>query len=82
MLWRTIYTNVILSLSSTLTTTCEPDVFSAAGGRAQLMLLPDIGIHGNSHMLMQDRNNLEIADLLLDWIGRHVTPAGQPLIRR
>jgi hypothetical protein len=31
---------------------------------------PDLGIRGNSHMLMQDRNSLQIADLILQWIGR------------
>ncbi len=33
---------------------------------------PDQGIHGNSHMMMQDRNNLQIADLILKWIDGHV----------
>jgi len=43
-----------------------------AGGDAEMMYLPKLGIKGNSHMLMQDRNNLDLADLLLDWIDRHV----------
>jgi len=34
--------------------------------------LPTIGIHGNSHMLMQDRNSLVIADWLSNWIEAHV----------
>jgi hypothetical protein len=34
-------------------------------------LLPDIGIHGNSHMLMQDKNSLEI-DWLVNWINEAV----------
>ena len=29
-----------------------------------------IGIHGNSHMLMQDKNSLEIADWLAGWIEK------------
>ena len=41
-----------------------------AGGRAKLLVLPEIGITGNSHMLMQDTNSLQIADLLLAWIDR------------
>jgi hypothetical protein len=41
------------------------------GGKAKLLVLPEIGIHGNSHMLMQDRNNLQIADLLIAWTGRN-----------
>jgi len=34
------------------------------GGKTELVVLPEIGIKGNSHMLMQDRNSLEIADWL------------------
>ena len=45
---------------------------NAAGGDAQMMHLPMMGIHGNSHMLMQDRNNLQLADLILAWIDKHV----------
>jgi hypothetical protein len=45
---------------------------TAAGGDAEMMYLPDLGIRGNSHMLMQDRNSLELADLLLAWIDEHV----------
>jgi hypothetical protein len=43
-----------------------------AGGDAEMMHLPSLGIHGNSHMLMQDRNNLQLADLVLAWIDGHV----------
>jgi len=50
---------------------------NAKGGKAELLVLPDIGIKGNTHMLMQDDNNLDIADILLDWIGKHVTAAVQ-----
>ena len=46
---------------------------NAAGGKAEVLVLPDIGIKGNTHMLMQDDNSLDIADILLDWIGNHVT---------
>jgi hypothetical protein len=45
----------------------------SAGGKVELLLLPDIGIKGNSHMLMQDKNSLEIADLLIAWIDKNVT---------
>jgi hypothetical protein len=42
-----------------------------AGG-PEMMYLPKLGIRGDSHMLMQDRNNLDLADLLLGWIDNHV----------
>jgi pimeloyl-ACP methyl ester carboxylesterase len=44
----------------------------AAGGDIQMMLLPDMGIRGNSHMLMQDKNSLQLADLILAWLDKHV----------
>src|SRR5476651_1645193 len=43
-----------------------------AGGKTELMLLPEMGIKGNSHMLMQDRNSLDIAALLVGWINKNV----------
>ncbi len=45
---------------------------TAAGGDAEMMSLPKLGIKGNSHMLMQDKNNLQLADLILTWIDQHV----------
>jgi pimeloyl-ACP methyl ester carboxylesterase len=42
------------------------------GGRATLVRLPDAGLQGNSHMMMQDRNNLEVADFILRWIADKV----------
>jgi pimeloyl-ACP methyl ester carboxylesterase len=47
---------------------------AAAGGTAEMLHPPALGIYGNSHMLMQDKNNLQIADLILAWIGRAVGP--------
>src|SRR5438874_536861 len=34
-----------------------------AGGQAQMLNPPERGMHGNSHMIMQDKNNLQIAEL-------------------
>jgi hypothetical protein len=54
--------------------TCEKFVkqLTDAGGDAEMMYLPKMGIKGNSHMLMQDKNNLQLADLILAWIDKHV----------
>jgi pimeloyl-ACP methyl ester carboxylesterase len=41
-------------------------------GDATLLHTPDLGIHGNSHMLMQDRNNLQIADLIIGWLKQKI----------
>jgi hypothetical protein len=52
------------------------DQLNQAGGDAETMHLPKLGIKGNSHMLMQDRNSNELADLVMAWIDRHVESKG------
>jgi pimeloyl-ACP methyl ester carboxylesterase len=47
-----------------------------AGGDAEMMYLPALGIKGNSHMLMQDKNSNRLADMLVAWIDRHVERKG------
>jgi pimeloyl-ACP methyl ester carboxylesterase len=44
----------------------------SAGGQAEMLAPPDRGLRGNSHMIMQDKNNLQIADLVLKWIDERV----------
>ncbi len=53
---------------------CQSTVakFKNAGGKSQFLLLPDMGIRGNSHMLMMDNNNIKLADILLDWVHKNV----------
>ena len=40
-----------------------------SGGSARFLLLPEAGIKGNTHMMMMDRNNLQIADMVISWLG-------------
>jgi len=40
----------------------------SAGGSAELINLPAIGIKGNSHMLMMDKNSGEIAAVIQKWL--------------
>lgn len=44
------------------------DCINRHGGNATLVELPKIGIHGNTHFLMQDLNNKELADLFAKWL--------------
>jgi pimeloyl-ACP methyl ester carboxylesterase len=46
------------------------DAIAAAGGKVDTFDLPKMGIKGNSHMLMMDRNSDEVAKLVNDWIGK------------
>ena len=43
--------------------------------RAEYLKLDEMGILGVTHMMMLDKKNLEIADIIYNWIGKNV-PAG------
>jgi len=40
------------------------DAINKHGGDARLVHLPEIGIRGNTHFLMSDLNDMQIADLV------------------
>lgn len=46
------------------------DKINAAGGKADIVLLPSVGLYGNTHMLMQDKNNSKVADYLIKWVDK------------
>jgi pimeloyl-ACP methyl ester carboxylesterase len=45
------------------------DAIRAIGGDVSVIDLPQIGIKGNSHMLMMDKNNAEVADVINRWLA-------------
>ncbi|RFB80752.1 alpha/beta hydrolase [Methylovirgula sp. 4M-Z18] len=45
------------------------DAINKHGGDARLLHLPDIGIRGNTHFLMSDLNNVQIADLVSQFLA-------------
>jgi pimeloyl-ACP methyl ester carboxylesterase len=44
------------------------NAIKAAGGSVDWINLPEIGIRGNSHMMMQDKNNDQIAEVIQKWL--------------
>jgi pimeloyl-ACP methyl ester carboxylesterase len=48
------------------------NAIKSTGGSAKFLLLPEAGQKGNSHMMMMDKNNLQIADLIIAWLGESV----------
>ncbi len=44
------------------------DCVNGHGGDVTLVHLPDIGIKGNTHFPFSDLNNVQIADLMSDWL--------------
>lgn len=41
------------------------------GGAAELVLLPEVGITGNTHFLMSDTNNVAVADQISAFLAQH-----------
>jgi pimeloyl-ACP methyl ester carboxylesterase len=44
------------------------NAIKAAGGTVDWINLPEIGIKGNSHMVMQDKNSAEVAEVIQKWL--------------
>jgi hypothetical protein len=44
------------------------DAMRAAGGKVDVVSLPEQGIKGNSHMLMMDKNNRAVLDVIAKWL--------------
>jgi pimeloyl-ACP methyl ester carboxylesterase len=44
------------------------NALKAAGGSVDFVDLPDVGIKGNSHMMMMDKNSDQIAELIDKWL--------------
>jgi pimeloyl-ACP methyl ester carboxylesterase len=44
------------------------DKVKAAGGSVDIIDLPKAGLHGNTHMMMMDKNNIAVADVIQTWL--------------
>ena len=51
---------------------CTAKYLNQAGVKAEYIRLQDKGIRGNGHMVMIEKNNLEVARLLDDWTQANV----------
>jgi S-ribosylhomocysteine lyase LuxS involved in autoinducer biosynthesis len=43
-----------------------------AGVNVDFIKLEDVGIRGNGHMMMLEKNNQEIAKVMTDWLQKSV----------
>jgi pimeloyl-ACP methyl ester carboxylesterase len=51
---------------------CDAEWLNQAGAKATHIRLESVGIHGNGHMMMLEKNNFEIAKLLDEWVQKAV----------
>lgn len=61
---RPIWANAV----KTAQTFC--DIVKRHGGDCEVLLLPDVGLRGNSHIPFADLNNQAVANELSKWLGR------------
>ncbi|MFC3692252.1 alpha/beta hydrolase [Chenggangzhangella methanolivorans] len=47
------------------------EAINKLGGQASLLDLPTAGLRGNTHFPFTDRNNVQVASLLSDFLGKH-----------
>ncbi len=45
------------------------ELAKAAGGSIEIVSLPDLGIKGNSHFAMMEKNNAEVAEIVHKWLA-------------
>jgi hypothetical protein len=49
----------------------SPAAVNAAGGRSAFLAPYDQRVRGNTHMMMMDLNNLQVADWILAWVEKN-----------
>jgi pimeloyl-ACP methyl ester carboxylesterase len=49
---------------------CTAAYLTQAGVKTTLVRLPDVGVHGNGHMMMLEKNNMAIARVMAEWLER------------
>ena len=51
---------------------CTSKYLTQAAVKNSFVRLPEVGIRGNGHMMMLEKNNLQIAALLRGWIEKNI----------
>ena len=60
--------------------TTYAEQINARGGSVLNLVLPDIGVHGNTHCLMMDRNSHQVAAILNSWMEHIESGAQKPWV--
>ena len=51
---------------------CTAGYLAQAGVKVTALRLGDHGIHGNGHMVMLERNNLQVAGVITGWLAQTI----------
>jgi hypothetical protein len=56
---------------------CTVAYLKQAGVNVSFVKLADIGLHGNGHMMMMEKNSDAIAQVIVEWLDKQVPTAAQ-----
>ena len=51
---------------------CYPKYLRQCGVKTDYIRLPDVGVRGNGHLVMLEKNNLQVAQVVESWISKTV----------
>jgi pimeloyl-ACP methyl ester carboxylesterase len=60
---------------------CTVKYLEQAGVHPTWIKLADVGIHGNGHMMMLEKNNQNIASVMSRWLAKTLAPPTQPEVK-
>jgi acetyl esterase/lipase len=52
---------------------CTAKYLTQAGAKVTALHLGNHGIHGDAHMIMLEKNNLQVAGLIAEWLARTIS---------
>ena len=61
---------------------CTVRYLAQTGVKTTFVRLPEVGIRGNGHMMMLEKNSDEIAAVLVDWLDKTLPGNGEPKTTR
>jgi hypothetical protein len=68
------YTQASMVCQDTVNAISQRRAEKLGTAKVEYVKLDEKGILGVTHMMMLDKRNLEIADVILDWVNRNVRP--------
>jgi hypothetical protein len=57
---------------------CNVAYLRQAGVPVEFVKLADVGIKGNGHMMMMEKNSDQIAEVIANWLDKAVTTEQEP----
>ena len=47
-------------------------ILNEIGGVGEVITMTDLGVNGNTHLMMQDKNSSDISNLIIEWLNKYL----------